>query len=224
MTNTHRKTTHRTAARIAAVSAFGIGAAIAAPGLAAAADTAPEGPTASLENLAGADSSLEGALDTDLKLDAGSLSFNLNLDAQTPNPGSIEFGSLGISPNTGSDLVDGNAGSGSSEDEGGTAEGDGSLDTGSLTSGSGDAETTTPATVADENATTPDAEGSGDLLGSLGSTDEATDDDAEPSTTAENSDTGSLSGSLAGLSSNADVDNGDDDGADNGAEDTGSAA
>ena len=48
MTNTHRKTTHRTAARIAAVSAFGIGAAIAAPGLAAAADTAPEGPAASV--------------------------------------------------------------------------------------------------------------------------------------------------------------------------------
>ena len=134
MTNTHRKTTNRTAARVAAVSAFGIGAAIAVPGLAAAAETAPEGPTASLENLAGEDSSLEGALATDLKLDVGSLSLNLNLDAEAPNPGSIEFGSLGISPNTGSALIDGDTGSGSSEDDGGTADDNGSLDTGSLTS------------------------------------------------------------------------------------------
>ena len=36
MTNTHRKTTNRTTAKIAAVGAFGIGAAIAFPGLAAA--------------------------------------------------------------------------------------------------------------------------------------------------------------------------------------------
>ena len=36
MTNTHRKTTNRTTAKIAAVGAFGLGAAIAFPGLAAA--------------------------------------------------------------------------------------------------------------------------------------------------------------------------------------------
>ena len=211
MTNTHRKTTHRTAARIAAVSAFGIGAAIAAPGLAAAADTAPEGPAASVENLTGEDSSLEGALNTDLTLDVGSLALNLNLDAEAPNPGSIEFGSLGISPNTGSALIDGDTGSGSNEDKGGTAQGDGSLDTGSLTSGSDDAETTKPATVADQQTATPNAEGSG-LLGSLGSTNEATEEDTVET---ENTDTGSLSGSLAGLSSNA---NG------NGTEGTGPAA
>ena len=200
MTNTHRKTTNRTAARIAAVSAFGIGAAIAVPGVAAAADAAPDSPTASLENVAGEDGSLDGALNTDLKLDVGSLSLNLNLDAEAPNPGSVEFGSLGISPNTGSALIDGDTGSGSSEDEGGTAEGDGSLDTGSLTSGSGDAETTTPATVADE-----EVDETTEPSGSLGSSDEAT---AEDGVEDETSDTGSLSGSLAGLSSNADA-NGD---------------
>ena len=107
MTNTHRKTTNRTTAKIAAVGAFGIGAAIAFPGLAAAQDaTTPEGPTASLENLAGEegslsdltgeDGSLEGALGTDLALDAGSLALNVNLDAETPNPGSVELGSLGV--------------------------------------------------------------------------------------------------------------------------------
>src|SRR5690606_36614152 len=48
MTNTHRKTTNRTTAKIAAVGAFGLGAAIAFPGLAAAQTEAPTDPTASL--------------------------------------------------------------------------------------------------------------------------------------------------------------------------------
>lgn len=108
MTNTHRKTTNRTTAKIAAVGAFGIGAAIAFPGLAAAEDAGtPTDPTASLAEATGEDGSLEGALGTDIGVDLGSLSFNLNLDAETPNPGSIEFGSLGVSPNTGSDAIDG---------------------------------------------------------------------------------------------------------------------
>ena len=144
MTNTHRKTTNRTTAKIAAVGAFGIGAAIAFPGLAAAQDaTTPEGPTASLENLAGEegslsdltgeDGSLEGALGTDLALDAGSLALNVNLDAETPNPGSVEFGSLGVSPNTGSALVDGGTGSGSADED---ATDDDATETGSLDTGS----------------------------------------------------------------------------------------
>lgn len=186
MTNTHRKTTNRTTAKIAAVGAFGIGAAIAFPGLAAAQEAPePESPTASLENLAGENGSVEGALGTDIALDMGSLSFNLNLDAETPNPGSVEFGSLGVSPNTGSGLIDGDSGSGSAEEE--PTEEAGSLDTGSLPGSS------------DEDAT----EETG--TGSAGSS----DDDA---TTDETEETGSLDvGSLAGLSSGAedDTDNGD---------------
>ena len=145
MTNTHRKTTNRTTAKIAAVGAFGLGAAIAFPGLAAA--EAPTDPTASLADITGEDGSLEGALGTDLNLDLGSLAFNLNLDAETPNPGSVELGSLGVSPNTGSALIDGN--SGSAEDETETA-------TGSATGS------------ADEDATDADADSGSLDLGSLG--------------------------------------------------------
>lgn len=194
MTNTHRKTTNRTTAKIAAVGAFGLGAAIAFPGLAAA--EAPTDPTASLADITGEDGSLEGALGTDLNLDLGSLAFNLNLDAETPNPGSVELGSLGVSPNTGSALIDGN--SGSAEDETETA-------TGSATGS------------ADEDATDADADsGSLDLgslgsadeapatSGSLGSSDEATDE--APADEAPTDETGSLSGSLAGLSSGAEDD------------------
>lgn len=180
MTNTHRKTTNRTTAKIAAVGAFGLGAAIAFPGLAAA--EAPTDPTASLAELAGDGGSLEGALGTDLNLDLGSLAFNLNLDAETPNPGSVELGSLGVSPNTGSALIDGN--SGSAEDETETA-------TGSATGS------------ADEDATDADADSGSLDLGSLGSSDETTDEAPADETAAE---TGSLSGSLAGLSSGAEDD------------------
>lgn len=196
MTNTHRKTTNRTTAKIAAVGAFGLGAAIAFPGLAAAQTEAPTDPTASLEDLAGEDGSLEGALGTDLNLDLGSLTFNLNLDAETPNPGSVELGSLGVSPNTGSALIDGTSGS---------AEDDTETDTGSATGS------------ADEDATGDDADsGSLDLgslgsadeapatSGSLGSSDEATDE--APADEAPTDETGSLSGSLAGLSSGAEDD------------------
>lgn len=101
---------------VAAVGAFGIGAAIALPGLAAAQDapaSSLEGLTAEqgdLSDAAGDDGSLQGALGTDLKLDLGSLELNLNLDAQTPTPGSVEFGSLGVSPNTGSEIIDGGSG------------------------------------------------------------------------------------------------------------------
>lgn len=199
MTNTHRKTTNRTTAKIAAVGAFGLGAAIAFPGLAAAQTEAPTDPTASLADITGEDGSLEGALGTDLNLDLGSLAFNLNLDAETPNPGSVELGSLGVSPNTGSALIDGN--SGSAEDETETA-------TGSATGS------------ADEDATDADADSGSLDFGSLGSSDEtATDpvDDAgdsgslgsgdgtatEPVTGDPAADTGSLSDSLAGLSSDA---------------------
>ena len=181
MTNTHRKTTNRTTAKIGAVGAFGIGAAIAFPGLAAAQEApAPESPTASLSDLGGEDGSVEGALGTDLELEMGSLAFNLNLDAETPNPGSVEFGSLGVSPNTGSGLIDGDSGSGSAEDD--TDEDSGSLDTGSLPGSS------------DEDAT--DETETGSATGS--SDDDDTTDEAE---------TGSLdTGSLAGLSSGADDD------------------
>lgn len=214
MTNTHRKTTNRTAARIAAVSAFGIGAAIAVPGLAAAQDAPAESPTASLEGIAGEEGSLEGAVGTDLAIDAGSLALNLNLDAETPNPGSVELGSLGVSPNTGSGLVDGDSGSGSSE-EGDDAEGgSGSLDTGSLTGGSEDTETGAAEGTADEAP----AEDSG----SLGSAEEApAEDDADAPAEGDTEETGSLSGSLAGLSSGA------EDGADEGTDadtDTGEVA
>ena len=181
MTNTHRKTTNRTTAKIAAVGAFGIGAAIAFPGLAAAQEApAPESPTASLSDLGGEDGSVEGALGTDLELEMGSLAFNLNLDAETPNPGSVEFGSLGVSPNTGSGLIDGDSGSGSAEDE--TGEDSGSLDTGSLP-GSGD----------------EDATGETETGSAAGSSDDGAADKSE--------ETGSLdTGSLAGLSSGAEDD------------------
>ena len=145
MTNTHRKTTNRTTAKIAAVGAFGIGAAIAFPGLAAAQTNAPTDPTASLAEATGEDgsleelpvdqSSVEGALGTELAVDLGSLTFNLNLDAETPNPGSVELGSLGVSPNTGSGLIDGDSASASGsgdEAEEEPAETSGSLDTGSV--------------------------------------------------------------------------------------------
>ena len=146
MTNTHRKTTNRTTARIAAVGAFGLGAAIAFPGLAAAQENSSPDPSASLAELTGEDGSLEGALETDLTLDAGSLTFNLNLGAETPNPGSVELGSLGVSPNTGSALIDGDTGSGSAEDTDDDADtdGNGSLGLGSL--GSSDATTDEPVT------------------------------------------------------------------------------
>ena len=186
MTNTHRKTTNRTTARIAAVGAFGLGAAIAFPGLAAAQDNGSSDPSASLAELTGEDGSLEGALETDLTLDAGSLTFNLNLGAETPNPGSVELGSLGVSPNTGSALIDGDTGSGSAEDTDDDADTDGN---GSL----GSAEDT------DDDA---DTDGNGSLgLGSLGSSDATTD---EPVTGDPAADTGSLSESLAGLSSEVD--------------------
>lgn len=205
MTNTHRKTTNHTTAKIAAVGAFGLGAAIAFPGLAAAQTDAPTDPTASLEDLAGEDGSLEGALGTDLNLDLGSLTFNLNLDAETPNPGSVELGSLGVSPNTGSALIDGTSGS---------AEDDTETDTGSATGS------------ADEDATGDDADSGSLDLGSLGSADEAPADEATaeapatsgslgssdeatdeaPADEAPTDETGSLSGSLAGLSSGAEDD------------------
>lgn len=139
MTNTHRKTTNRTTARIAAVGAFGIGAAIAVPGLAAAqeapATSSLEGLTAeegSLAELTGDGGSLQGALGTDLDLDLGSLALNLNLDAEAPNPGSVEYGSLGVSPNTGSETLDGGSAEGDAGDD------SGSLSTGSLSEGSSD--------------------------------------------------------------------------------------
>lgn len=199
MTNTHRKTTTRTTAKIAAVSAFGIGAAIAFPGIAAAQDaTTPESPTASLENLAdedgslsdltGEDGSLEGALDTELAVDLGSLTFNLNLGAETPSPGSVELGSLGVSPNTGSALIDGDTGSGSAEGTDAPATGD-SGPLGSLTGGSADDDTAATATETEtETAATTGSASSG--------SDEATEETDTP---------GSLdTGSLAGLSSGAD--------------------
>ncbi|GAA1732109.1 hypothetical protein SAMN06265174_102505 [Dietzia kunjamensis subsp. schimae] len=206
MTNTHRKTTNRTTAKIAAVGAFGLGAAIAFPGLAAA--EAPTDPTASLADITGEDGSLEGALGTDLNLDLGSLAFNLNLDAETPNPGSVELGSLGVSPNTGSALIDGN--SGSAEDETETATGSatgsadedatdadadsGSLDLGSLGSSDETTDDTDGVTTAAVTEEAPAASGS------LGSSDETTDEAPADETAAE---TGALSGSLAGLSSGA---------------------
>lgn len=114
MTNTHRKSTTRTTARIAAVGAFALGAAIALPGFAAAQDTTePTGSleAGSLESLPLDASSLEGALGTDLSIDLGSLNLSLVVDAETPNPGSVELGSLGITPNTGSAVIDGDGGS-----------------------------------------------------------------------------------------------------------------
>ena len=186
MTNTHRKTTNRTTARIAAVGAFGLGAAIAFPGLAAAQDNGSPDPSASLAELTGEDGSLEGALETDLTLDAGSLTFNLNLGAETPNPGSVELGSLGVSPNTGSALIDGDTGSGSAEDTDDDADTDGNGSLGSLGS-------------SDEGTTDPDDDTADS--GSLGSSDATTD---EPVTGDPAADTGSLSESLAGLSSEVD--------------------
>uniref|UniRef100_UPI001E62DACD hypothetical protein n=1 Tax=Dietzia sp. SYD-A1 TaxID=2780141 RepID=UPI001E62DACD len=187
MTNTHRKTTNRTTAKIAAVGAFGLGAAIAFPGLAAAQE-APSGSleglagdTGSLTEIAGEDGSLgDLGLGTDLAVDLGSLAFNLNLDAEASNPGSVELGSLGVSPNTGSALIDGGA----------ADAGTGSLDTGSLT-GSADEGTDT-----DTGSLTGSAdEGTDTDTGSLtGSADEGTD-----------TDTGSLTGELAGLSSGAEA-------------------
>lgn len=139
MTNTHRKTTtNRTTARIATVGAFGIGAAIALPGIA----SAQESP-GSLESVANAIPS-ESAIDTGVEADLGSLTFNLDLGAGATAPGSVSFGSLGVSPNTGSDVVDNGSGEGSSlpgssddADDGQDEETSGSLDLGSLGGGSG---------------------------------------------------------------------------------------
>ena len=191
MTNTHRKTTNRTTAKIAAVGAFGIGAAIAFPGLAAAEDAGtPTDPTASLAEATGEDGSLEGALGTDIGVDLGSLSFNLNLDAETPNTGSIEFGSLGVSPNTGSDAIDGG---GPAADSGSAGEADDTATDettpGSL--GSGDEST-------DDTAATDDESGTGSLSGSLaglssGAEDDAADETGEAGVTA---DVGLAAGSL----------------------------
>ena len=187
MTNTHRKTTTRTTAKIAAVGAFGVGAAIAFPGLAAAEDAPAENPAASLENLGGEEGSLEGGLGTDLAVDAGSLSFNLNLDAEAPNPGSVEFGSLGVSPNTGSDLIDGGTGSGEEE---APAEDSGSLDTGSL--GSDDAEGTDEGTENEAPAEDSGSLDTGSLAGlSSGAEDDAADD-TEEATDEATATTGSL--------------------------------
>lgn len=213
MTNTHRKITNRTTAKIAAVGAFGLGAAIAFPGLAAAQTEAPTDPTASLEDLAGEDGSLEGALGTDLNLDLGSLTFNLNLDAETPNPGSVELGSLGVSPNTGSALIDGTSGSAEDDTETNTGSATGSadedatdadVDSGSLDLGSlGSSDETTDDT--DGVATAAVVEEAPATSGSLGSSDEATDGVPADETAADETaaETGSLSGSLAGLSSGA---------------------
>src|SRR5699024_11050256 len=177
MTNTHRKTTNRTTAKIAAVGAFGLGAAIAFPGLAAAQTEAPTDPTASLAEIAGEDGSLQGALGTDVDLDLGSLAVNLNLDAETPNPGSVELGSLGVSPNTGSALVDGESGSGSAEEE---------TQTGAA-----------PGSAGEDATETETADDSGSLdLGSLGSGDEATDDTAGVATAAVTEEAPAASGSL----------------------------
>ena len=164
MTNTQRKTTSTTA-KIAAVGAFGIGAAIAFPGMAAAqTDPAPTPDAGTLENLLGdegsvgdvtaedgsladltsedgsladlpgGEASVEALLETDLSVDVGSLTLDLQLDAEAPNPGSVELGSLGVSPNTGSALIDGDAGagSGSAEDETPAADGDDGLLSASL--------------------------------------------------------------------------------------------
>ncbi|MVZ91796.1 hypothetical protein GQF49_15205 [Microbacter sp. ANSKLAB05] len=213
MTNTHRKVTNRTTAKIAAVGAFGLGAAIAFPGLAAAQTEAPTDPTASLEDLAGEDGSLEGALDTDLALDLGSLTFNLNLDAEAPNPGSVELGSLGVSPNTGSALIDGDSGSGGPEEDTQTGSATGSAtdeetaddaDSGSLDLGSLGSDETAEDT--DGVATAAVVEETPATTGSLGSGDETTDENGIGEDTAE---TGSLSDSLAGLSSGAE--DGDED-------------
>ena len=191
MTNTHRKTTTRTTAKIAAVGAFGVGAAIAFPGLAAAEDAPAENPAASLENLGGEEGSLEGGLGTDLAVDAGSLSFNLNLDAEAPNPGSVEFGSLGVSPNTGSDLIDGGTGSGEEE---APAEDSGSLDTGSL--GSDDAEGTDEGTDEGTENEAP-AEDSGSLdTGSLAGLSSGAEDDAADDTEETTDEATATTGSL----------------------------
>lgn len=204
MTNTHRKTTtNRNTARIAAVGAFGIGAAIALPGIA----SAQESP-GSLESVANAIPS-ESAIDTGVEADLGSLTFNLDLGAGATAPGSVSFGSLGVSPNTGSDVVDNGSGEGSSlpgsseepadgeDDEDPTAD-SGSLDLGSL-----------PGSSDDEADPEAPADDSGSLdLGSLpGSSDDETeegDNGGDTSTDEEAADGslqfGSLIEILAGLS------------------------
>lgn len=207
MTNTHRKTTtNRTTARIATVGAFGIGAAIALPGIA----SAQESP-GSLESVANAIPS-ESAIDTGVAADLGSLTFNLDLGAGASAPGSVSFGSLGVSPNTGSDVVDNGSGEGSSlpgssddADDEQDEETSGSLDTGSLGGDSG----SLPGSSDDEADPEAPADDSGSLdLGSLpGSSDDETeegDNGGDTSTDEEAADGslqfGSLIEILAGLS------------------------
>lgn len=220
MTNTHRKTTTSTTAKIAAVGAFGIGAAIAFPGLAAAEETpAPDtsslaGVTAedgSLSDMTGDEGSLQGALGTDIGLDLGSLALNVNLDAETPTPGSVDFGSVGVSPNTGSDAVDG--GSGESGDSA----------TGSLASGStGSADDETEAEPASGSlaSSEDDTTAGDDTTADSGSVASSEDD---PATGDDATETGSLSGALAGLSSGA-ADEGTEAPAEDAAATTGSMA
>lgn len=181
MTNTHRKTTtNRTTAKIAAVGAFGVGAALALPGIASAAE-APAPADGSLENTTKAVPAGSN-IDTGLKTDVGSLTLDLNLDAGAQTPGSVSFGSVGVSPNTGSDVVDnGSSAPGSSEDETENGDDSGSLDMGSLGGGTG----SLPGSSEDDGTTKPpadDTEGTGSL------------------------DTGSITETLAGLSSGAEGD------------------
>lgn len=214
MTNTHRKTTtNRNTARIAAVGAFGIGAAIALPGIA----SAQESP-GSLESVANAIPS-ESAIDTGVAADLGSLTFNLDLGAGASAPGSVSFGSLGVSPNTGSDVVDNGSGEGSSlpgssddADDEQDEETSGSLDTGSLggDSGSLPGSSEEPADGEDDEDPTAD---SGSL--DLGSLPGSSDDEADPEAPAD--DSGSLDlGSLPGSSDDEaeEGDNGGDTGND----------
>lgn len=180
MTNNHRKTTtNRNTARIAAVGAFGIGAAIALPGIA----SAQESP-GSLEAVADAVPS-ESAIDTGVEADLGSLTFNLDLGAGATAPGSVSFGSLGVSPNTGSDVVDNGSGEGSSlpgssDDEADENDANGSLDTGSLTGDSGSlpGSSEEPADGEDDEDPAADSGSLTEILAGLsaGSGDDAADD------------------------------------------------
>ena len=209
MTNTHRKTTtNRTTAKIAAVGAFGIGAAIALPGIASAQEPAPE-TNGSLETIANAIPS-ESGLGTDLEADLGSLTFALNLDAGAEAPGSVNLGSVGVSPNTGSDLVDGGSGEatgslpGSSEDDApADDETSGSLDMGSLGGGTGSLPGSSEEPTEDPDAPADDT-GSLDM-GSVtdlipGSSEEPTEDPDAPADDAGSLDMGSVTDMLPGSS------------------------
>ena len=139
------QTSKTTMTKAVVAGAFGIGAAAAFPALAHAAEAPQqEAPAAGSSEIA--DTASQAATEGGIKVDSGSLKFELAGGAGAEAPGSVQLGSVGVSPNTGSDAVDNGSAKGEKpaddkKDDGTKTDdkkdeqkpADGSLDTGSLT-------------------------------------------------------------------------------------------